>query len=445
MSLFDRLGRSLFVALAVGLGWGIRGDFGHLIGAMYPGACLGLGWVFVAGSPALRLRMPTIAALTAAAIGAGGMMSYGILHGYAQADTVENYTYGFFTLFCQGGCWGTFGCALAGLLCDRKPMRSGDWIGLVASVFLGGWVTFAVVVDLLKFHVNPPRNDISVAFLGAAIGQFLWLATRDRPAGLRGAVLGFVGFGLGMAGGRLAANVLVAAGVPINHWNVMEMTCGFVGGGVFTFGMLGLGRVEPADEPESFRTPNILGAVYVLGIIPLWHLATKVTPERMEGWKKTLTAAGFTEPGVFADGIFAALVAVCVVAAAGSVAWAGAIGRGQPWPACLPVLFLSYIMLLFQNLAALYFWYPKRPDYWNTHNVFWVLFGLMVLYTLVVRPGPAPIGESRFRVGRVVLATLAGFVAICVVAASVNGGKTMKTANTRWPVWTWSSGPFPGR
>ena len=45
MSLPDRIGRSLFVALAVGLGWGIRGDFGHLVGAMYPGAALALAWL----------------------------------------------------------------------------------------------------------------------------------------------------------------------------------------------------------------------------------------------------------------------------------------------------------------------------------------------------------------------------------------------------------------
>jgi hypothetical protein len=49
MSLLNRVGRSLFVALAVGLAWGIRGDFGHLVGAMYPGAILGLGLAYVSG------------------------------------------------------------------------------------------------------------------------------------------------------------------------------------------------------------------------------------------------------------------------------------------------------------------------------------------------------------------------------------------------------------
>src|SRR5882757_905943 len=102
MTLGDRLGRSLFVALAVGLGWGIRGDFGHLIGAMYPGAALALGMAFVSGQRSLFLWMPILAAVSGLAIGSGGMMSYGILHGYAQSDTLINYSYGFVTLFLQG-------------------------------------------------------------------------------------------------------------------------------------------------------------------------------------------------------------------------------------------------------------------------------------------------------------------------------------------------------
>ena len=50
MSLADRIGRSLFVALAVGLAWGIRGDFGHLVGAMYPGRRWPWRWLMSAGS-----------------------------------------------------------------------------------------------------------------------------------------------------------------------------------------------------------------------------------------------------------------------------------------------------------------------------------------------------------------------------------------------------------
>jgi hypothetical protein len=42
-----------------------------------------------------------------------------------------------------------------------------------------------------------------------------------------------------------------------------------------------------------------------------------------------------------------------------------------------------------------------------------------------------------------------GGVAILAVvvflAGYVNGEQTMKTANARWPLWSWQQGPFPGR
>ena len=69
MSLADRIGRSLFVALAVGLAWGIRGDFGHLVGAMYPGAVLAMALAYVSGQRSLFLWMPVIAAASALAFG----------------------------------------------------------------------------------------------------------------------------------------------------------------------------------------------------------------------------------------------------------------------------------------------------------------------------------------------------------------------------------------
>ena len=120
----DRLFRSLFVALAVGLAWGIRGDFGHLLGASFPGAALGIAFAYAAGGAAVIRRMPLLGVVSALAIAAGGSMSYGMLQGYAQADTLPNFAYGFIMLILQGGAWGTFACGLIGLLLQRR--RPGD-------------------------------------------------------------------------------------------------------------------------------------------------------------------------------------------------------------------------------------------------------------------------------------------------------------------------------
>jgi len=454
MSLGDRIGRSLFVALAVGLGWGIRGDFGHLVGAMYPGAVLALALAYVSGQRSLFLWMPVIAALSAAAIGAGGSMSYGILHGYAQADTFVNYAYGFLTLFLQGSAWGTFGGALIGLMLERRPMRNGEWLGLIGSVLFAGWATSFLVVDVLGFQINPPRNNGSIAYMGAAIGQLVWLACNDKPTGLRGALLGYVGFGLGMAAGRLlgnAANVLQGEyGFTINHWNVMETSCGFIAGFIYCFGMVDRAYPEP-PERENMPLASAYGITYVLGLIPLWHRLNRIRPAaKTAEWAAALKSYGYADPERLAGTVLWLIDGVCVLGFVGAAVWAAAHYRRRPRWAAFPVLWLSGTMLLYQNLNALYFFYPSRPKLVNMHNVFWVLFGLMALYALIARPRPAAEPsdagpEPPFPWGRWVLGSVAAFALVVVLAGRVNGEKTMVTANTRWPVWSWSDGPFPGR
>jgi hypothetical protein len=452
MSRVDRVGRSLFVALAVGLAWGIRGDFGHLVGAMYPGAVLALALAYVSGRRSMFLWMPVLAALSAAAIGSGGTMSYGILHGYAQADTLVNYGYGFLTLFLQGSAWGAFGGALIGLMMERKPMRTGEWFGLIGSVLFGGWVVSFLAVDVLGFQINPPRNNGSIAYMGAALGQLVWLATHDKPVGLRGAVLGYVGFGLGMAVGRLlgnTANVLqTLGGFTINHWNVMETSCGFIGGFIYTYGMVDVPCPEPPDG-EDLPLASAYGVVYVLGLIPLWHRVNRINPpEKLAEWTKTLTAYHYADPGRLAGTVLWLIDGLCVLGFVGAAVWAVVQYRKASRWAALPVLWLSTTMVLFQNLNALYFFYPIKPGLVNMHTVFWLMLALMAVYVAVARPGPAVVSKDelpQISLMKWAAGTSAALALVILLAGFVNGEQTMKSDCTRWPQWTWSQGPFPGR
>ncbi|MFH1737564.1 MAG: hypothetical protein ABIH23_01060, partial [bacterium] len=175
MSKLDRFFRALFVALAVGLLWGIRGDFGHALGAAAPGAALGLGFAYVTGQKSMFKWMAFLGAISAYGISLGGNMSYGILHGYAKSDTFLNFSYGFFTLFLQGGAWGAFACGAMGLALERKRPKFLDglveWISVIVTAYVSGWAFYHIVVTLGGFHINPPRSDLSINYTGRVIGM----------------------------------------------------------------------------------------------------------------------------------------------------------------------------------------------------------------------------------------------------------------------------------
>jgi hypothetical protein len=85
------------------------------------------------------------------------------------------------------------------------------------------------------------------------------------------------------------------------------------------------------------------------------------------------------------------------------------------------------------------------------HTLFWVLWGLMVLYVVVspvFRPAPAKERaegepEPSFPYPAWFAGTAVSLAAFIVIAGFVNGEQTMKSANTRWPRWVWTDGPFP--
>lgn len=451
----DRVLRSVFVALAVGLGWAIRGDFGHLIGAMYPGAALGLGFAYVSGQRRLFRWMPVVATLTGLGIGAGGYTSYGLLHGYAQSDTVLNYGYGFFALFMQGGVWGVFAGAAVGLLLERTEPRAIDWAGAVATVFLTGIVFQFLVTTVIGFHVNPPRSDASVGYVGGAMGLFAWLVMTKKRCAFKGALFGFLGFGLGMSLGRLLGNLANVAqepfGFTINTWNVMEMSVGLIGGFIFTFGMLGKRAPDRMEEPPAPALAAV-GAAYVLSLILILHRVTRIEAvKRLGEWTDSFTKYGYANPQNYAQGTLRALDLLCAAGVVLTVLWLYLHYRDQRRFAWYPVLALSLELLLFQNLAALYFFYPRVAGQINMHNVFWVLFALMGVYILVRElrgghPDAADPDETADAVNWRAWAAggVGAYLLIVFAAHFVNGPITMRSANTRWPLWTWSQGPFPG-
>jgi uncharacterized membrane protein len=446
--LVDRFARSLFVALAVGLAWGIRGDFGGGDGAMYPGVILALAFAYVSGQESIIRRMPALALLGGWFIGMGGLMSYGVLHGYAKADTFTNYSYGFFTLLMQGGCWGIFGGAALGLAIDDRRPRLPEALGISVAVVALGIAVEKFVTHSIGFQVDPRGNSV-ITFSAGAVVLVAWLAARGYVYGLRGAFFGFLGFGLGMSFGRLLSNVAEHFPWEMNTWNVMEVSCGLIGGFIFTWGMVGL--PDRAEEPrDGVSLSALTGIAYGAAFVPLWHLVSRVPPvESKVEWAAQLMDYGYPEPAASANQIYTmiALVACGGLVMAGLWLWWHREERSEfAWQ---PALGLSLIMVLFQNINALYFWYPARENFLNMHSVFWVLLALMVGYIALRRGHDAMHNDDEDSWWPVAAgwsaALLLVFIATLGIASKVNGEKTMRSAEMRWPQWSWRDGTPPPR
>jgi len=66
----------LFVALALSIGWGVRGNWGHEYGAMIPGALAAMAAVLVSGRDDWQRRIPFFAFFGAIGWAFGGSISY---------------------------------------------------------------------------------------------------------------------------------------------------------------------------------------------------------------------------------------------------------------------------------------------------------------------------------------------------------------------------------
>ncbi|MBI4559734.1 MAG: hypothetical protein HY706_19260 [Candidatus Hydrogenedentes bacterium] len=108
----------LFAAMAGGMGWGIRGQYGHETGAMIAGLLVSLTLTLLLCPRARSLSVARAVALATVAIGFGGTMTYGQTIGLTQnAPMIGNW---------EALRWGMLGLAIKG----------GLWIGF-AGVFLG--------------------------------------------------------------------------------------------------------------------------------------------------------------------------------------------------------------------------------------------------------------------------------------------------------------------
>ncbi len=226
---------ALFPAIAMLLGWGLRGYIGGgPFGAMIPGCFVTLTICLLLG-----YKMETAALATAfgaIGIGFGGEMTYGQTLGFLRdPDTLG---WGVLGCIVKGGAWGLLGGAMLGLglsrdKYDRKSLILGLLI-MVAAFHLGRILINEPKLIYFSNLEDRPRDESWAGLYFAAIALFAFMRTRGTAQELRVPLMftlfGLVGGAIGFGGG-----VLWLAFGPetkwIGWWKMMELTFGFVFGG----------------------------------------------------------------------------------------------------------------------------------------------------------------------------------------------------------------------
>ncbi len=277
-------------AAAGGMGWGIRGQYGHETGAMIAGALTSLSLVMLLAPAVTTLRAARAAAMMTVAIGIGGQMTYGQTVGLTHdAELVGNWEalrWGLIGLAVKGGIWIGFGATFLGMGLGETNYRAWEIVGLfvamIGSALLGVWIFNMPYDPATKelpwiyfsddWYFEPgralkPRRETWGGLLVAllACGAYARFIRRDRLAG-RMMVVGMIAGGIGFPGGQCvqashAWNPEIYSTGALaqfseyfryfNWWNMMETTFGLIFGAVLAFGLWfnrGLIRARQPDE-----------------------------------------------------------------------------------------------------------------------------------------------------------------------------------------------------
>lgn len=350
----------LLCALAMGFGWGWRGDYGHEHGAMVPGALVALAACLASTRNDWRRRWPVFALFGAMGWAFGGSMSYGIVLGYTKHVALGSVFYGFCSIFLIGALWGYIGGGFFGLAAtlprralnhfvapilailalwwleritgltawsENWPLLEKwdvDWLAAVSAllvfgawamlapdntaarlflVLAAGWcIGFVLLTVLLGLRMTPPRSDNWSGIVGLAAAFYLWLKSRRNHAALRSA--GFAGLfgGLGFSTGALFLTFETVYAWPIGGWRLMEHFFGFVMGIGLALGALSLQRNDlapPAEDGEE-RALNVPAVLLVMLLVFWLNL-----PNNWRTWHELFAREAGVTPEEFAPALWA--------------------------------------------------------------------------------------------------------------------------------------------
>lgn len=307
---------SLFAltALSLSIGWGIRGNFGHEIGAMTPGALGAMAAVLMSGRDDWLPRIAHFGFFGALGWSFGGSISYMHVIGYTHSGDSMSVLYGFACLFVIGFLWGAVGGAGTAMpaLLNRDQLQGffgplsaifiawivqdvieerviaaasdfrqesplywydTDWLAallavvavvafalirrrwsdatsLILHMAIGWWCGFLLLVLVLGWRMTPPRGDNWAGCVGMVGGMLLFFQRRGWT-GMTFATL-LTGFvgGFGFAVATLFKLIEIRSGWNTNWHSILEQTYGLINGLGIALTMFWLARRGPKLNDE---------------------------------------------------------------------------------------------------------------------------------------------------------------------------------------------------
>jgi hypothetical protein len=264
----------LLGALAGGMGWGIRGQYGHETGAMIAGLLVSLLLVLLFCPRAASLPAARAIAWCTVAIGFGGSMTYGqtigLTHDAALVGNWAALRWGMLGLAVKGGVWIGFAGLFLGMGLGGVRYRARELLllmGALIGLFLAGIYVLNSPFDpasklLPKIYFSAdwcwrpdaedlkPRREVWGGLLLALLGALLFAGVwrRDRLArnlALWGMLGGAVGFPLGQSLQAYHAwnpevfrqGIWTTLGPHVNWWNMMETAFGATAGAALGLGL----------------------------------------------------------------------------------------------------------------------------------------------------------------------------------------------------------------
>jgi hypothetical protein len=283
----------LITGLTLGLGWAIRGHFGHWWGASWAGGMGVIALLLAIGRDDWIKRMPVLALLGAIGWGFGGVMSYGVVIGYCRSAEFFNSTYGYAMLFIIGGLYGFIGGGLFGLGLSTDEKKKVDWMRLLLEMFVIGSLAYWFFIIEMEWLMTPPRDESWAICLGSASALAWYQYRSGKINSLRVAIYSGLGGGIGFAFGNFLQTIGSVSGLSYNWWNVMEFTLGLFGGIGMTYGVLTSGWSEKVKPNNRANWITIAILIFVIPAINIFQSFDSEKITQLAERVKVSDAVGF--------------------------------------------------------------------------------------------------------------------------------------------------------